>query len=146
MLINHYVISNTLHSAHYYSVQLFFCQLYFCWFFCKHKLTFCFLRSSCLQMFCQIYVLKIPQYSLENICARSSFQWSCRPEGLQLCSNENPKQVFSCEFCDMFKNTFVTDFVYVQPFKSSLHIELIIFCFAFLFSISLKSVKRICKF
>ena len=35
--------------------------------------------------------------------------------------------MFSGEYCDMFKKKFVTDFV--QPFKSSLHIELTIFCF-----------------
>ena len=49
------------------------------------------------------------------------------------------------------QNKFVTDPVYVQPYKSSLHIELTICCFAFSFCIPLKSAKRnrgceICKF
>ena len=51
--------------------------------------------------------------------------------------------MLSSEYWDIFKNTFVTDLVHVQPFKSSCHIELTIFCFAFLFSIPLKFAKYV---
>ena len=107
--------------------------LYFCSFFANTRfdlLTFCFLRSCCLQTFCKIYVLK-------NFC---NIQWKTfaldshlnKVAGLKVCNI----------VCDMFKNTFVTDLAYIQPFQSCLLIELIIFCFAYLFSIPLKSVKR----
>ena len=57
--------------------------------------------------------------------------------------------MFSCEFCDIFKIMFVTDvdldlFVYVQPFKSSLHrINYILFCIFILHTIKICETKYV---
>ena len=48
--------------------------------------------------------LKISQNSQENTCARASFLI---------------KLVFSCEFCEIFKNTFFTEHLWTNPFRSS---------------------------
>ena len=49
--------------------------------------------------------MKISQNSQKNTCVGVSFWQSCRPEGLQLYQKVTPTQVFSCEDCDIFKNT-----------------------------------------
>ena len=51
-------------------------------------------------------VLKISQISQENTFVGVSLQQSCRPEGLQLYYREAATQVFSCEYCKIFKNNF----------------------------------------
>ena len=55
------------------------------------------LRSSRPEIFSKKGVLKISQNSQENTCAR----------GLQLKKKETLAQVFSCEFCEIFKYTFL---------------------------------------
>ena len=50
--------------------------------------------------------LEISQNSQENICARVSFLIKLQILGLQLYQNRDSGTVFSCEFCDIFKNTF----------------------------------------
>ena len=45
--------------------------------------------------------LKILQNSQENTCARASFLIK-----LQFIKKQTLAQVFSCEFCELFKNTF----------------------------------------
>ena len=50
--------------------------------------------------------LEISQNSQENTCARVSFLKSCRPEPCNFIKNETLAQVFSCEFCEISKNTF----------------------------------------
>ena len=50
--------------------------------------------------------LKIPQNSQENTCARVSFLIKLQSGGLQIYQKEILKQVYSCEFCEIFKNTF----------------------------------------
>ena len=51
-------------------------------------------RSSRPEVFCKKLPLEISQNSQENTCGRVSF---LRDSGIQ---------VFSCEFCDISKNTF----------------------------------------
>ena len=37
------------------------------------------------------------------------FWWCCWPEGLQLYEREKATQVFSCEYCEIFKNTYLEE-------------------------------------
>ena len=48
--------------------------------------------------------LEISQNSQENTCARASFYYSCR-----LLKRGSGAGVFSCEFCEIFKDTFLTE-------------------------------------
>ena len=50
--------------------------------------------------------LEISQNSQENTCARVSFLIKLQGSGLQLFKKETLAQVFSCEFCEISKNTF----------------------------------------
>ena len=50
--------------------------------------------------------LKILQNSQENTCARISFLISWWPEAGSFIKKESLAQVFSYEFCEMFKKTF----------------------------------------
>ena len=50
--------------------------------------------------------LGIPQNSLENTCARVSFLIKLQASGLNFIKKETLAQVFSCEFCEISKNTF----------------------------------------
>ena len=59
------------------------------------KLQISTFRNSHLEVFCKKSVLKFSQNSQENTCVRASFLIK-----LQV-------QVFSCEFCEIFKNTFL---------------------------------------
>ena len=52
--------------------------------------------------------LKIPQNSQENTCAIVSFLIKL-PQACNLVKKETLTQVFSCEFCEIFKNTFFTE-------------------------------------
>ena len=52
-------------------------------------------------------VLKISQNSQENTCARVFFKIKLQAWGL--IKKETLAQVFSCEFCEISKNTFFTD-------------------------------------
>ena len=55
-------------------------------------------RSSRPEVFCKKNVfLKISQNSQENICAIDFFK------------KETLAQVLSCQFCEIFKNTFITE-------------------------------------
>ena len=49
---------------------------------------------------------KISQYSQENTCARVSFL--IKLEAFNYIKKETPVQLFSCEFCEIFKSTFFT--------------------------------------
>ena len=55
-------------------------------------------RSSCLQVFFKMGVLKSFTIFVEKHLCRSLFL-SCRSGGLQLHQKETPTQVFSCEYC-----------------------------------------------
>ena len=50
--------------------------------------------------------LKISQNLQENACARVSFLIKLQGSACSLIKNETSGQVFSCEFCETFKNTF----------------------------------------
>ena len=49
--------------------------------------------------------LKISQNSQKNTCARVSFLISCRPRACNFVKKETLAQVFSCEICEISKNT-----------------------------------------
>ena len=49
----------------------------------------------------------------------SLFLKSCRPSGLQLYLKETPAQVFSCEYCQIFKNTY-----FEEPLRTALFTSL----------------------
>ena len=67
--------------------------------------------------------LEISQNSQENTCARVSFliklqvvpeslsEWSCRPRACNFTKKETLAQGFSCEFCEISKNIFFTDYL-----------------------------------
>ena len=50
--------------------------------------------------------LKILQNLQENTCIGVSFLIKLQASSLQLYLKETPTQVFSCEFCEIFNNTF----------------------------------------
>ena len=54
--------------------------------------------------------LKTSQNSQENTCARVSFLTKLQASGLQLA------KVFSCEFCEIFKNTFFIEHLWTNYF------------------------------
>ena len=51
-------------------------------------------------------LLDISQNPQENICVRFSFLIKLQDFGLQLDEKGTLAQVFSCEFCEILKNTF----------------------------------------
>ena len=52
-------------------------------------------------------ILKISQSSKENTYARASFLIKLQASICNFIKNETLAQVFSCEFCEIFKNTFI---------------------------------------
>ena len=50
-------------------------------------------------------LLKISQDSQENTCARFSFLIQVQASACNFIKKETQAQVFSCEFCEIFKNT-----------------------------------------
>ena len=66
-------------------------------------------------MFCKKKVfLEIPQNSQENACARDSFFIKLQAEACNTVKKETLAQVFSCEFCEISKNTFLTEHLRVN--------------------------------
>ena len=57
-------------------------------------------------------LLEISQNSQENICARVSFSKKLQTLGHQL------SDVFSCEFCEISKNTFCTEYLWTTTSES----------------------------
>ena len=51
--------------------------------------------------------LEIPQNSQENTCARVSFLIKLQASACNFIKKEALTQVFSCEFCENFRNTFL---------------------------------------
>ena len=51
-------------------------------------------------------LLEISQNSPENTCARASFLMKLQVQACNFNKKENLAQVFSCEFCEISKNTF----------------------------------------
>ena len=52
---------------------------------------------------------RFSQNSQEDTCARVSFLINCRPEACNFVKKETLVQVLSCEFCEIFKDTFLTE-------------------------------------
>ena len=53
--------------------------------------------------------LKISQNSQKNTCARVSFLIKLLTDAFNFIKKETLAQVFSCEFCEISKNTFFTE-------------------------------------
>ena len=69
-------------------------------------------RSSRAEVFCKNVFLEISQNSQENTCARVSFL--LKFAGLRratLSKYETLAQTFSCEFCEISKNNFFTEYL-----------------------------------
>ena len=62
-------------------------------------------RSSRPEVFCKKVFLKFSQNSQENTCARVSFLIKFN----KVVKKETLAQVFSCEFCEIFKNSFFAE-------------------------------------
>ena len=89
--------------------------------------TFTKLRSSRTEVF-----LEISQNSQENTCARVSFFIKLQPSACNFIKKETLVQVFSCEFCEISKNTFSYKTPLVAASES--------------FWIPTQSVLRLCSF
>ena len=68
--------------------------------------------------------LKIWQNSHENTCAgvslsRSLLSLSRSPRSHATLLEKTPAQVFSCEFCEIFKNTFLTELLRMPASNST---------------------------
>ena len=66
-------------------------------------------RSSNPEMFCKKGVLKNFENLTGNNCAEVSFLLKYRPEAQNFIKKETPTQVFSCEFCKIYKSTLFTE-------------------------------------
>ena len=53
--------------------------------------------------------LKSSQNSQENTCARVCFLIKLQASACNFIKKETPPQVFSCEFCEVFRNIFFTE-------------------------------------
>ena len=72
--------------------------------------------------------LKISQNSQKNICVRASFLITLQVEAFNFIKKETLEQVFSCEFCKISKNTFLTEHLKWLLFEPS-------FCMVSLFGL-----------
>ena len=61
--------------------------------------------------------LKTSQNLLANICARVSFLLKLQVLACNFIKKETLAQVFSCEFSEIFKNTFFTEHLQTTAFK-----------------------------
>ena len=66
------------------------------------------IRGSRLEVFCKKLFLEISQNSQENACAKVSFLIKLQVQAWasSCIKKETQAQVFSCEFCEISKNTF----------------------------------------
>ena len=69
----------------------------------------CLNRSSHQMCSVKKVFLKVSQISQENTCARVSFLISLQADACNFIKKETLAQVFSCEFCEISKNTFLTE-------------------------------------
>ena len=63
-------------------------------------------RRSCSQMFFKIHVLKNFTIFTEKHVSEQSESLFDKVAGLQFFQKETPTQVFSCEYCEIFKDSF----------------------------------------
>ena len=61
---------------------------------------------------CKKVFLEISQHSQENACARASFSIKLQAQACNFFKKEALAQVFSCECCEISKNTFFTEHVW----------------------------------
>ena len=83
-----------------------------------HQIKF---RKSIMSRRCFIkkLFLIISQYSQENTCVGVSFLINCLLiKGLQLYSKETPAQVFSWEYCQIFKNNYFEEHLWTAASES----------------------------
>ena len=73
-------------------------------------------RSNRLEVFRKRGAFKISQNSHQNTCNRDSFLTKLHVWDLLFFEKESPRQVFSCEFCEIFRNTF---FIKTSPVAAS---------------------------
>ena len=66
-------------------------------------------RSSHRRCSIKKVLLEITQNSQENTCAKVSFLIKFQASGSNFIKKDTLAQVFSCEFCEISKNTFVTE-------------------------------------
>ena len=64
------------------------------------------IRCSRPEVFLKKEFLEIPQNSQENTCTRVSFLIKLQASACNFIKIETLAQVFSCEFCEISKNTF----------------------------------------
>ena len=64
--------------------------------------------------------MKKAEYSQENTCIEVSFLKSCSHSTLQLYLKKTPTQVFSSEYCEIFKRPLLTEILiyFVFPYRS----------------------------
>ena len=75
-----------------------------------HEVLHC-VRSSHRRLSVRKDVIRTPQNSQKNTCARASFLIKLQASGL-IIKKETLAQVLSCEFCDISKNTFFTGYLW----------------------------------
>ena len=83
-------------------------------------MTLIFVRSSHWSVLLKKGFLKTSQNSQENTCARVFFLKSCKLEAYIFIKKKTQAQVFSCEFCEIFKKTFFKE--HPRKFASALWI------------------------
>ena len=64
---------------------------------------------------CEKVFLKILQNSQENTCARASFLIKLQAWVCNFIEKDTLIQVFSCEFCEISKNTFFKEHLWTTP-------------------------------
>ena len=77
-------------------------------------------------MFCKNLFLKILKNSQENTCA-GFFLIKLYASNLQHLKEETPAKLFSCKFCEIFKNTYI-DVTKIAKILRKLNITLSAFC------------------
>ena len=73
--------------------------------------------------------LEISQNLQEKTCARASLLIKLQAWGLQLYERQTLAQLFSCEFCEISKNTFFTEHVWATAWLYKLHRSYLIIYF-----------------
>ena len=76
-------------------------------------LNFNLYRRSRPEVFYEKVFLKISNNSQENTCPRASLLIKLQASFCNFIKKETPAQVFSCEFCEIFKSTFFTEYLRV---------------------------------
>ena len=68
-------------------------------------------------------IKKNSQNSQENTCARASFLIKLQSETCNFIKKRTLAQVLSCEFCEIFKNTFFTEHLWWQLLKVNVQLR-----------------------